>query len=244
MSECDPKRHRERSSITANSYALSFLIRMEKRVDNCIQELHAQLKTKASIGKAFHLDQWLNYLAFDVISELTFSKPLGFVSKGQDIGDSISNMRFLMIYQAVMGYMYWLHPFILNSPFAGYFNLKPHAHIFETVSAAVNERHENPDGEPDMVSQWITNHKKWPDRMKEREILAVSGMTTIAGSETMTGALSNCFYFLLKHPHCMEKLKKELKEANEAGQLSSIVSHEEAKRLPYLQACVSGSLFK
>lgn len=239
MSECDPKRHRERSSITASSYTLSYLIQSEGRVDKCIQELQQQLMRLSKAGNAIHFDYWLNYVAFDIIGELTFSKNFGFVREGADIDNSIGSMRFLMIYQAIMGYMYWLHPFILHSPLAGCFGLKPHAHIFHTVSAAVQERKDNKTSNVDMVSQWVANHKKWPTRMEEREILAVSGMTTIAGSETMTGALESFFYFLLKNPECMSKLKQELKEARLAGKLSSVVKHEEAKQLPYLQACVS-----
>jgi cytochrome P450 len=244
MSECDPKRHRERSSITAASYSLTSLIKSEKIVDTCIQELQEQLKKIAGMGKAVEFGEWLNYVSFDVIGELTFSQRLGFVSKGEDIDGSISSMRFLMIYQAVMGYMYWLHPFILHSPFAGYFGLKPHAHIFKTVSAAVEKRQKDPNVRHDMVSQWISNLRKWPERMEEREILAVASMTTIAGSETMTGALSSMFYFLLKNPDCMTKLKKELSQAQAAGELSPVVLHEEAKKLPYLQACVSLSYLR
>lgn len=239
MSECDPYKHRQRSSITANSYSLSYLIGLEDRVDSCLQELREKLKEKADTGEAFHFDQWLNYVAFDIIGELTFSKRFGFTRKGEDIDNSISNMRFLMIYQAIMGYMYWLHPFFLHSPLAGLFGLKPHAHIFNTVSAAVKDRSNNLDVGSDMVSQWVKNHKKWPDRMEEREILAVSGMTAIAGSETMTSALASAFYFLMKNPECMVKLQQELKQAQSAGQLSEIVQHDEAKKLPYLQACVS-----
>ena len=196
MSECDPKRHRERSSITASSYTLSYLIRSESRVDTCIEELRTQMRTLARSNQPFAFDDWLNFVAFDVIGELTFSQRLGFVRSGRDIDYSIQSMRFLMLYQAVMGYMYWLHPLVLHSPFAGFFGLKPHAHIFETVSAAVEKRKGKIGLENDMVSQWISNHQKWPERMEEREILAVAGMTTIVGSETMTGALASFFYFL------------------------------------------------
>ncbi|KAJ5985643.1 hypothetical protein N7522_012839 [Penicillium canescens] len=236
MSECDPKRHRERSSITASSYSLTSLIKSEKVVDTCIEEFQQQLKKLAGRGQAIDLGEWLNYVSFDVIGELTFSQRLGFVRRGEDIDNSISSMRFLMVYQAVMGYMYWLHPFILHSPFSGFFGLRPHAHIFKTVSAAVDKRREDPNVRPDMVSQWINNLRKWPDRMEEREILAVASMTTIAGSETMTGALSNMFYFLLKNPDCMTN------KAQAAGELSPVVLHEEAKKLPYLQACIKETL--
>jgi cytochrome P450 len=56
MSECDPRRHRERSSITASSYALSYLIQSEGRVDKCIQELQEQLTRLSKDGNAIHFD--------------------------------------------------------------------------------------------------------------------------------------------------------------------------------------------
>lgn len=238
MSELDPKRHRERSSITAASYSLSYLIKSEDILDSCLAELGAQLSKLADTGKGFEFDRWLNYFAFDVIGELCFSKRFGFVAKGEDIDNSIKNMRFLMFYQALMGYMYWLHPFLLHSPFAGLLGLKPHAHIFDTVVKAIDIRKENPDKRRDMVAVWITNHKKYPERMEEREILAVAGMTTIAGSETMTGALESVFYFMIRHPEVKAKLQKELDAAQAAGELSAVVKHSETKKLPYLQACV------
>lgn len=239
MSELDPKRHRERSSITAASYSLTHLIKSEYLLDDCISELSSRLVQLADTGKGVEFDRWLNYLAFDVIGELTFSKRFGFVAKGQDIDNSIGNMRFLMFYQALMGYMYWLHPFLLHSPFAGILGLRPHAHIFKTVVKALDERKENPDKRQDMASLWIKNQQKYPERMAEHEIQAVAGMTTIAGSETMTGALESVFYFMARYPKVRAELQRELDDAQAAGKLSEVVQHKEAKELPFLQACVS-----
>ncbi|KAA8646500.1 uncharacterized protein ATNIH1004_007933 [Aspergillus tanneri] len=209
MSECDPKRHRAGSSITANSYAPSYLIRSEERVDKRIQELWEQLQNLARIGEAFHFDKWLNYVAS--VGELTFSTRLGFAQRRRH--RQLHSQHAVSHDQAVMGYMYWLHPFILHSPFAGYLGLNPDVNLFETTW-------------PPSGSVTIENG---PDRMEEPEILAVAGMTTIAGSETMTGALASMFYFILKNPDCMAKLKQELKKAHVAGQLSPVVQYEEAK---------------
>ena len=242
MSEQDPKRHRERSSIVAGAYQLSFLMKSEGVLDKLVDQLEGRLEQFAATGSPVELDKWLNYLAFDVIGELVYSRKFGFLDRGQDIGGSIANMRFLMFYQTIMGYMYWLHPFLLASPISGWLGLTPSRHIFETVLSAVNSRKEKPDSHSDMLEQWNKNYKVHPERMEEREILAVASMTTIAGSETMTGALESVFYFLLRHPQHLKVLQEELEKAQREGKLSKIVAHEETKELPYLQACVKETL--
>jgi cytochrome P450 len=45
-------------------------------------------------------------------------------------------------------------------------------------------------------------------------------------------------YFLIKHPASLDKLLSELARAQKAGRLSEIVTWEEARALPYLDACI------
>lgn len=46
---------------------------------------------------------WLQYYAFDVIGELTYSKRLGFVDRGEDVDSIISNLERLLNYVSVVG---------------------------------------------------------------------------------------------------------------------------------------------
>jgi cytochrome P450 len=46
------------------------------------------------------------------------------------------------------------------------------------------------------------------------------------------------FKNLREHPQTLDRLLKELDAAKEAGELSPIVTWKEARKLPYLEACV------
>lgn len=63
-----------------------------------------------------------------------------------------------------------------------------------------------------------------------------------AGSETTAISLAAVFYFLLRNPHCMETLLRELDDAVDSGKLEprpdGLTSWAEAQLLPYLDACI------
>jgi hypothetical protein len=89
------------------------------------------------------IDKWINYLAFDIVGEATFSKSFGFLLAGHDIGDSISNQFKLRLYIAIVGHYNFLHDYLLANPLIAYFNLQPSMHIFDTCLAAVEARSKN-----------------------------------------------------------------------------------------------------
>ncbi|KAK7417270.1 hypothetical protein QQX98_004704 [Neonectria punicea] len=59
-----------------------------------------------------------------------------------------------------------------------------------------------------------------------------------AGSDTTAAAISSILYHLMSNSVAYRKLKEEIKEATESGQLSfPNVRHNEAMGMPYLVAC-------
>lgn len=59
-----------------------------------------------------------------------------------------------------------------------------------------------------------------------------------AGSDTTSIALSSVVYYLVKHPRALEKLRRELEDAEAARLASSPITFKEAQGLPYLQAVI------
>ena len=59
-----------------------------------------------------------------------------------------------------------------------------------------------------------------------------------AGSDTIAIILRAIFYNLLKQPHSLQKLRKELENAAQAGSVSDPITWNECQKLPYLDACV------
>jgi cytochrome P450 len=89
-----------------NAYAMSSLIQFEPLVDSTTVEFLAQLKSRYANRKddfgIVDFGKWLQFYAFDVICELTYSKRMGFVDRGEDIENIISNLEWMLNYAAVV----------------------------------------------------------------------------------------------------------------------------------------------
>lgn len=92
----------------SSAYGMSSLVQFEPLVDSTTTEFIHQLKQryadKLDSQGVVDLGAWLQYYAFDVICELTYSKRMGFVDRGQDVENIISNLEWFLNYVAVVSY--------------------------------------------------------------------------------------------------------------------------------------------
>lgn len=234
MSETSATRHIAKAKNVASGYAFSNVIKSEPYVDNALLTLEKRLDELSKANKPVNFDEWFNFLGFDILGEVTFSKSFGFLDEGRDIGDAIANTRMLGVYIAVMGHFWWAHDYLLANPLIEYFNLQPSMHIFETCLAAIDTRAKNDEVRKDMIEQWMETRKKHPDRMEEKEILAAAVVNIGAGADTVSATLQALFYHLLRNKESLKKLREEI----DAAALSAVPSYEETQKLPFLQACV------
>lgn len=84
----------------SNAYAMSTLVAFEPLVDETTLAFLEQLKRRFA-GRPgdegiCDIGVWLQYYAFDVIGELTYSKRLGFLDRGVDADDIIGNLERLL----------------------------------------------------------------------------------------------------------------------------------------------------
>ncbi|KAI9875185.1 MAG: hypothetical protein M1830_008778 [Pleopsidium flavum] len=238
MSEVNPKRRIERAKNVAAGYALSNIIKSEPFIDGTIELLEKRWDELSQANKIVEFDKWFNFMAFDIIGEVTFSSRFGFLETGRDIGGAIANTRVLTLYVTIMGYFPWLHRLTLGNPLIAFLNLTPSQHIFDTCVGAVNVRKKNPDARTDMMEQWMLSLKAHPERFEPREIYAVATATIGAGADTISATLQAFWYNLLRNPQHLSRLRAEIDSANTQGKLSKVVSYAEAQELPFLQACI------
>lgn len=85
---------------------MTSLVQFEPLVDSTTTEFLKQLKQryadKGDDSGVVDLGIWLQFYAFDVICELTYSKRMGFVDRGQDVENIISSLEWLLSYAAVV----------------------------------------------------------------------------------------------------------------------------------------------
>lgn len=85
---------------------MSTLVQFEPFVDSTTTEFLNQLEKRfadrAGDDGICDFGAWLQYYAFDVIGELTYSKRLGFVDEGKDIDGIIAALERLLNYASVV----------------------------------------------------------------------------------------------------------------------------------------------
>ncbi|PQE30301.1 cytochrome P450 protein [Rutstroemia sp. NJR-2017a WRK4] len=206
--------------------------------------------------------KWLQFYAFDVIGEMTYSKRHGFLEENRDVDGIIAYLGGLFDYVAPIGQLPFLDLLFLKNPI--YLLLAKYGIVDATFPVArfaqqrMKERYPKTekDGilptvspevktnklQPDLLSKFMQAKHDRPDFMTDQLVLTMAVSMAFAGSETTAISLSAVFYYLLKNERCMERLLQELDEKAREGYFedkeTGLVSWTESQGLPYLDACI------
>ncbi|KAK0625755.1 Cytochrome P450 monooxygenase mpaDE [Lasiodiplodia hormozganensis] len=266
FSSTDEAFHAKLRRAVSNAYAMSSIVQYEPLVDSTAKAFLSELTRRyANRDEACDFGTWLQYYAFDVIGELTYSKRLGFVDRGEDVDGIIHDLEWLLNYVSVVGQMPILDRLFLKNPYRlwkskhGYSN--SNTPVVEFAKRRIAEsNNEKDDGEAprqrDFLSRFREAHRKNPDFISEERVLALTVANMFAGSDTTAISLRAVFYHLLRKPAALEKLVAELEEMegkrkNEEDTSSSSGGNEESlvlprwsdvRDLPYLGAVINEAL--
>lgn len=251
----------------AHNYSLSTLVEYEPLVDTTTETFLSRLDGLfADTGDVCDLGQWLQFFAFDVMGELTFSKRLGFLQTGTDVDHIMKSIEKNFDYFSVIGQMPVLDLWLGKNPIYTRFFAKPvRSPILQFAQKLLKERLdpwtasdiENNEAEtpvsrkggealhkkPDFLSRFLTLSKENPEPLTDKQILANLFANINAGSDTIASTLRAIFYYLLKNPQTLQALYSELDHAHTAGQLTlPYVTWTETQSLPYLNAVIKEAL--
>jgi hypothetical protein len=96
---------------------MTSLVDLEPYVQNVIQLFLKRIHEVSEGGKTpFDIGTWVQYFAFDALGEINFSKQLGFLETGTDVGNNIATIGSLLYYLSIVGQAPWLHKFLLGNP--------------------------------------------------------------------------------------------------------------------------------
>ncbi|KAH7419745.1 pisatin demethylase [Cadophora sp. MPI-SDFR-AT-0126] len=257
----DEKFHAKLRRSVASAYSMSNLVTFEPLVDSTIAAFLTQLQhrvvDKPGADGILDFGTWLQYYAFDVIGELTFSKRLGFVDQGKDIDGVISVLERMLNYFAVVGQAPWLDRVFLKNPLMlwcaekGFVDTTSPVAVFarsrmaSRLSGSDDSKHQDEEkaspARRDFLDRFLAANKKDPEFISDQRVLALTVANVFAGSDTTAITLRAVFYFLMKHPEVMNNLLREMEDAD-LGPMEQIVSWEQARNLPYLGAVIQESL--
>ncbi|KAK4038216.1 hypothetical protein C8A01DRAFT_17663 [Parachaetomium inaequale] len=244
-----------------SAFAMSALVQYEPFVDNTTK-LFLKQTERLYIDQPGTCDftQWLQFYAFDVIGEITYSKRHGFIEKNEDVDGIVAYLTKLFLYVAPIGQIPLLDRLFLKNPL--YLKLSEWGLLDATFPVAKFARarmaerlpelekdgapvvlptSEKPKS-PDLLSKFLAAREARPDFMSDTLVQTMAVSMAFAGSETTAISLSAVFYFLLKTPAALARLRKEIDDAAREGRFSDyetgLVTWHESQTLPYLDMCV------
>ncbi|CCC06644.1 hypothetical protein SMACR_00669 [Sordaria macrospora] len=249
-----------------SAFAMSALVQYEPFVDNTTKLFLKQTENLYVEGgaKACDFTRWLQFYAFDVIGEITYSKRHGFIEHNEDIDGIVSYLTKLFNYVAPIGQIPLLDRLFLKNPLYlklsqwGLLNGTMPVAAFararmaerlpelQTEKAAILPTSEKPATlkvqTPDLLSKFLAARAARPNFMTDTLVQTMAVSMAFAGSETTAISLSAVFYYLLRNPKALARLREEIDEAARQGRFSDyetgLVTWAEAQTLPYLDACV------
>ncbi|KAL1838911.1 hypothetical protein VTJ49DRAFT_2075 [Mycothermus thermophilus] len=255
------------------AFAMSALVQYEPFVDNTTRLFLKQTeRLYIDNPQACDFTRWLQFYAFDVIGEITYSKRHGFIERNEDVDGIVAYLTKLFLYVAPIGQIPILDRFFLKNPI--YLKLSEWGLLDATFPVAKFARARMaerlpelqkaksggggaspvlPTSEkkkpnhptvksPDLLSKFLAAREARPEFMTDTLVQTMAVSMAFAGSETTAISLSAVFYFLLKTPHALARLREEIDQAAREGRFSDyetgLVTWHESQTLPYLDMCV------
>ncbi|KAF2132268.1 cytochrome P450 [Dothidotthia symphoricarpi CBS 119687] len=245
MSELDVHTHDKRRAQMASAYAGKENPTLESDIDDRIATLVSLIRQKyVSHGGAMQpmdLARKIQFFTLDVITQLAYGKPFGYLEGDHDVYEYVKNSEALIGFLATMMGMPLLMKFMDRTKLISLFaptqeDPKGLGRMMRRARDVVSERLDLGKSKADMLGAWIRNGI--PQRQIEAEVI----FQVIAGSDTTATALRSTLLRLLTTPRICTKLRKEMDTAIAEGKISSPITNAEARKLPYLQAVVREGL--
>ncbi|KAI0876746.1 cytochrome P450 [Hypoxylon argillaceum] len=245
FSTTDNTFHAQLRRCVNSAFSMSALVQYEPFVNNTIKLFFEQTE-RLYVNNAEGCDfvRWLQFYAFDVIGEVTYSKRHGFLEKNEDVDGIVRYLGNLFLYVAPIGQIPWLDRLFLKNPI--YLKLSEwgivdatnpivlfaRARMAERLGVSglgngeaskpllpITDAGKKPGGgiSPDLLSKFLAARDSRPEFMSDKLVLAMAVSMAFAGSETTAISLAAVFYNLLRHPRVLARLRRELDGAARAG---------------------------
>ncbi|KAL4957002.1 hypothetical protein BDW69DRAFT_191947 [Aspergillus filifer] len=261
FSTLDESFHATLRRSVSNAFSMTSLVQYEPMVNETIELFLSQTETLFAVpGKECDFARWLQFFAFDVIGSITYSNRHGFIEKNEDIDGIVASLARIFDYAGPIGQMPWLDKVFWKNPIFDIlqrWGLADNSHpvaVFardrmgERLAAAGSSKQADGEGSEekhDLLTKFLQASAARPDFMTEKRVLTMAVSMAFAGSETTAISLAAVFYYLLKNPDIMSRVRSELDDAVADGRIQSrpsgLVTWSESQTLPYLDAVIKES---
>ncbi|CAK7233233.1 hypothetical protein SEUCBS140593_008533 [Sporothrix eucalyptigena] len=243
----DEALHRALKRPIAGIYSMTNLVSFEPYVDTTIRIFLQRMEEQQAKQPTVNLGAWLQFFAFDVMGEITFSRRFGFLDTASDVDGIIDSIYRFFSYGSVIGQMPVLDRLWAKNPLINRFLPSKNSSVVAFAVARANERQAASEkgtvtddyeyNSRDFMSRFLETRQKDPS-LPPGFLTAWTTSNVQAGSDTTAILLRAIVHFLLTHPASLAKLRHELATARAEGRLSDVVTWKESRDLSYLDACI------
>ncbi|KAL8660828.1 MAG: hypothetical protein Q9202_006155 [Teloschistes flavicans] len=241
---------------------MSALVQYEPSVDAATTKFLDQTQALFSSRHAVcDFAKWLQWYAFDVIGEITYSKRHGFIDDGKDVDGMVKYLGRIFSYVAPIGQIPVLDVFLLKNPILRLLDrfgvnplsfavvrfaraqIKERMYEYDTTISSSKASGSKPAApRTDLLGMFLKAKEARPGFFHEGRVLVMAVSMAFAGSETTAISLAAVFYYLLRNPSCYQRLLAEIDQAGQSGLIENtptgVVSWTESQKMPYLDACI------
>jgi len=252
----DHKVHAHFRKIAAAPYSYSNIKKMEPLVDaNIFRWLDKMDTLFAQTGAKFDFCPWAVYMAYDIISEIGFGAPFGFIEQASDVEGLIQGFHDGLV---PFGIMARLHPFTnwVKGTSFGEKNLVATPEQESGIGTLMRFRDKlleqrfrdieegKAGGRVDLLQTFIDARDEEGKPLDIEYIKAEILLVLLAGADTTGTAFQALMRNILSRRDVYDKMMAEIAAAEKAGKIPSVKSGElppyedVMESCPYYVACV------
>ncbi|KAK3297423.1 cytochrome P450 [Chaetomium fimeti] len=257
----DEEKHAADKKPIAKYYSPAAVASLEPLINETITQLCSELDkrfvaTSDATGKGFDLGKWILYYAWDVVGNVTFSQPFGYLSTGTDFDGTLRAAEELVDYFSWVGCMPFLDRMLEKNRVVQLFK-RPGGFTalgatcvgrliarYQGADASSREsKGSNTPAQPDYLDRFIEAKTADPT-ITDTQMVGWVMINMGAGADTTAISIRSALYYTLRTPGAWARLRAELADAGLTpppaadSEHPSIVSLKQARRLPYLDAVV------
>ncbi|MCJ1391461.1 hypothetical protein MMC18_004325 [Xylographa bjoerkii] len=244
--------HTPKRRIITRSLSTRNIPTLEDNVNERIAEMRDVITAKfASTGDRFDFSEWVRWMLFDTITQVTFSNLIGFIKHGQDVNGFISSIYGMSYFAGLIATLPWLMRPLLQHPYLKRF-LLPHegdgsgtARVMMYQDRIVENHLRYPDVSPqrDILHNLLQIHTPDGSALPIEDVKAESMVFVFTASVTLSAIVCPFVNYILSNHEVSKNLLSEIVDFDSRQQLSSpIASFCETSKMPYFMACIQETL--